>query len=261
VTRSGDDTPGRNASGPRPVALITGASRGLGAAVAVRLAGAGHPVAVNYASSEAAAQAVLDEIAHAGGTARAFRADVTDEEEAAALVERVRQDLGPPEVLVLNATGPQPAVLAADLGWADVRVQLDFFVKSPVLLLRAVLPDMRAAGQGRIVHIGSDSVRGRPRGSTAYVTAKAAQLALARMWAAELGPFGITVNTVAPGWIPVERHADVPATALEQYTTGVPLGRMGAPADVAEAVAYLVSDEAAFVTGAWLPVNGGSAVD
>jgi 3-oxoacyl-[acyl-carrier protein] reductase len=101
-------------------------------------------------------------------------------------------------------------------------------------------------------------VRGLPKGSTAYVTAKSAQLALARMWAAELGPFGITVNTVAPGWIPVERHRDASPADLEEYAARVPVDRMGVPDDVAGAVAYLVSTDASFVNGAWLTVNGGS---
>lgn len=242
----------------RPVALVTGASRGLGAAIAARLAAAGHPVAVNYASSGAAAEAVVEGIRGTGGVARAYRADVTDENEVARMVEGVRGDLGLVGVLVLNATGPQPAIPSGEVRWPDVRAQLDFFVKSPVLLLGSVLPDMRAAGWGRIVHIGSDSVRGLPKGSTAYVAAKSAQLALARMWAAELGPFGVTVNTVAPGWIPVERHRDASPAALEEYVARVPVDRLGVPDDVAGAVAYLVSEDAAFVNGAWLTVNGGS---
>jgi 3-oxoacyl-[acyl-carrier protein] reductase len=237
---------------------VTGASRGLGAAIAARLAAAGHPVAVNYASSGAAAEAVVEGIRATGGVARAYRADITDEHEAASMAEDVRGDLGPVGVLVLNATGPQPAIPAGEVRWPDMRAQLDFFVKSPVLLLGSVLPDMRAAGWGRIVHIGSDSVRGLPKGSTAYVTAKSAQLALARMWAAELGPFGITVNTVAPGWIPVERHRDASPADLEEYAARVPVDRLGVPDDVAGAVAYLVSEDASFVNGAWLTVNGGS---
>jgi 3-oxoacyl-[acyl-carrier protein] reductase len=242
----------------RPTALVTGASRGLGAAIAARLAAAGHPVAVNYASSTAAADAVVEGIRGTGGVARAYRADVTDEHDARRLVDDVRDELGPVGVLVLNATGPQPAIPAGDLRWPDVRAQLDFFVKSPVILLAAVLPDMRAAGWGRIVHIGSDSVRGLPKGSTAYVTAKSAQLGLARMWAGELAPFGITVNTVAPGWIPVERHRDASPATLAEYAARVPVDRLGVPGDVAGAVAYLVSEDASFVNGAWLTVNGGS---
>jgi NAD(P)-dependent dehydrogenase (short-subunit alcohol dehydrogenase family) len=244
----------------RPAALVTGASRGLGARIAARLAADGHPVAVNYARSVDAAHHVVQRITAEGGAARAYRADVTDDAQVAALVDDVRRDLGPVGVLVLNATGPQPKVPVDALDWPDVAQHLDFFVRSPVLLLRAVLPDMRRAGWGRVVHIGSDVVQRLPPGSSAYVAAKAAQRGLAGVWAKELGPLGITVNTVAPGWIPVERHADAAPEALAEYEAGVPLGRMGVPDDVAAAVAYLVSDAGGFVTGAWLPVNGGSTI-
>lgn len=223
-----------------------------------RLGAAGHPIAVNYASSQTAAEAVAAGIREAGGAARAYRADVTEKHDTARMVDEVRRDLGPLGVLVLNATGPQPQVPVVDLGWPDVQAQLDYFVKSPVLLLGAVLPHLRAAGWGRIVHIGSDTVQELPAGSTAYATAKTAQLALARMWAAELGPLGVTVNTVAPGWIPVERHHDVPPAVVERYAARIPMGRFGVPDDVAGAIAYLVSDDAAFVNGAWLTVNGGT---
>jgi 3-oxoacyl-[acyl-carrier protein] reductase len=245
---------------PRPTALVTGASRGLGAVIAARLAAAGHPVAVNHAGPGEGAHRVVERITGAGGTARAFRADATDPDGVARLVAAVRADLGPVGVLVVNATGPQPKVPVDVLDWPDVARHLDFFVKSPVLLLRAVLPDMRAAGWGRVVHIGSDVVQRLPLGNSAYAAAKSAQLGLARAWAKELGPLGITVNTVAPGWIPVERHRDADPTALADYAAAVPVGRMGTPDDVAEAVAYLASDAAGFVNGAWLPVNGGSTI-
>lgn len=241
-------------------ALVTGASRGLGAAIAARLAAIGHPVAVNYASSEDAAHAVVDGIAERGGTARAYRSDVTEPHAVEDLVTAVRRDLGPVGVLVLNATGPQPEIPADKLTWPDVAAQLDFFVKSPVLLLRAVLPDMRAAEWGRIVHVGSDSVQRVPVGNSAYVAAKSAQLGLARVWARELGPLGITVNTLAPGWVPVERHSGVPAAAFAEYQASIPVGRFGEPGDVAAAVAFLASADAGFVNGVTIPVNGGSTI-
>lgn len=240
------------------VALVTGASRGLGAAMARRLAADGHAVAVNYPSSARAAQGVVDDIERAGGRAVAVRADVTDDDEIASLREAVHRELGPVTVLVINATGPQPNIPAAETQWADVAPHLDFFVRSPVLLLNAFLPDMRAAGWGRVVHIGSDVVTGAPIGNSGYVAAKSAQLGLARVWAKELAPLGITVNTVAPGWVPVERHRDVPPEVLRGYLTRVPVGRTGTPDEVSSAVAYLASPEAAFVNGAVLYVNGGS---
>lgn len=243
---------------PLPTALVTGASRGLGAVIAQELAAAGHPVAVTYASSRDAAHAVVKAITDAGGRAAPYATDVTDPDAVTALVAAVTGDLGPVGVLVLNATGPQPSVSADALEVTDVRAQLAYFVDSPVLLLHAVLPAMRAARWGRVVHIGSDVVVRAPEGNSAYVAAKAAQLGLAKVWARELAPSGITVNTVAPGWVPVERHHGTDPDALAQYLTTVPAGRLGQPADVAAAVRYFTSEQAGFVTGAWLPVNGGA---
>ena len=173
----------------------------------------------------------------------------------------MRSSLGPVHALVINATGAQPATPVAELTWQAHLDQLEFFVKSPTLLMRAVLADMTRAGGGRVIHVGSDIVeRGLP-GSSAYAAAKAAQLGLARVWARELAPLAITVNTVAPGWVPVERHDSAPETERREYLATVPLGRMGEPADVAGAVSYLASDDAAFVTGVRLAVNGGFSVD
>jgi NAD(P)-dependent dehydrogenase (short-subunit alcohol dehydrogenase family) len=134
-------------------------------------------------------------------------------------------------------------------------------VKSPTLLLRAVLPDMRAARRGRVVQIGSDMFERALPGFSAYNAAKGAQWGLTRTWARELGPDGITVNLVAPGWVPVERHGELSDADLAGYLSEVPLGRIGEPADVAAAVSYLASDDAAFVTGQRITVNGGHNMD
>ncbi|MEV4224261.1 SDR family oxidoreductase [Nonomuraea sp. NPDC049725] len=236
------------------VALVTGASRGLGAVIARRLAGDGWTVAVNYRSDHDGAERVADGIRAAGGRAETFAADVTDEESTRALAEAVAGRLGPVGALVLNATGPQPEVPIEDLTWQDHLDQLTFFVKSPTLLVRAFLPGWKERGGGRVIQIGSDVVdRALPRMS-AYIAAKAAQQALTRSWARELGPHGVTVNLVAPGWIPVERHAGL---EVDEYLAEVPLGRMGTPGDIAGAVCFLASDAAAFITGERVTVNGG----
>jgi 3-oxoacyl-[acyl-carrier protein] reductase len=245
---------------PNPIptrpALVTGASRGLGAAIAGRLAADGLPVAVNYRSDADGAQRVVRQIRDAGGTAEAFAADVTDEDAVTGLIEQVGEVLGPIGVLVCNATGPQPIVPLTELTWQHHLDQLTFFVKSPTLLVRAALPALSQGG-GRIVQIGSDVfARGLP-GMSAYVAAKGAQIGLTRSWARELGRYGITVNLVAPGWIPVERHADVSADDLENYRDGVPMARLGLPDDVAGAVSYLASSSAGFITGQTVTVNGG----
>lgn len=243
------------------VALVTGASRGLGAAIAERLGADGFAVAVNYARAAAQAEEVVARIRAGGSAAEAFQADVTDEAAVAGLVADVRASLGPVHALVLNATGPQPAAPVAELTWRAHLDQLEFFVKSPMLLVRAVLPDMISGGGGRVIHIGSDIIDRALPGSSAYASAKAAQLGLARVWARELAPLAITVNTVAPGWVPVERHESGSGEDRLEYLRNVPLGRMGEPADVAGAVSYLASEDAAFVTGARIVVNGGFTVD
>lgn len=253
-----------NATAPGPrvsgVALVTGASRGLGAAIARALARAGAAVAINYARNRSGAETLRDEIRGSGGRAEAFGADVTDERAVDDLYERVLAALGEIDVLVLNATGPQPAIDVEDLSWRDMLDQLDFFVKSPLLLTRKVVPGMRRRRRGRIVHIGSEAFELGVPGSSAYVAAKGAQLGLTRSWARELGRYGITVNLVAPGFIPTDRHHDVDTAARADYADRVPLGRMGLPVDVGETVAFLASEHAAYLTGQRIAVNGGNTL-
>ena len=242
-------------------ALVTGASRGLGAHIARRLAADGWSVAVNYLPDRDDAERVVADILAAGGRAAAFRADVTDEDAVTGLVAEVEDRFGPVTVLVPNATGPQPSRPAVEVTWRDHLNQLEFFVKSPTLLMQAVVPGMRRLGGGRIVQIGSDLFERAAPGMSAYSAAKGAQLSLTRTWARELGPLGITVNVVAPGWIPVERHAGMDPRHLADYLAEVPLGRMGTPAEVADVVAFLASDGARFINGERITVNGGHTID
>jgi 3-oxoacyl-[acyl-carrier protein] reductase len=242
------------------VALVTGSSRGLGAVIARRLARDGFAVAVNGPPGDGMVAAVGRAIRDDGGTAEDFCADVTDERQVAGLAAAVTMRLGPVDVLVLNATGPQPDGAVNDVAWADHLAQLNFFVKSPVLLGRAVLPGMQARRYGRIVQIDSEVAHQPPPGRSAYATAKSAQVGLTLSWARELAPFGITVNTVAPGFIPVERHADVAADVKEAYLASVPAGRMGTPADIAHAVSFLASEGAGFITGQRVLVDGGRSL-
>jgi 3-oxoacyl-[acyl-carrier protein] reductase len=237
------------------VALVTGSSRGLGRVIAERLARDGLAVAVNDRRGEG--EPVAAAIREGGGTSGAFAADVTDAQAVAGLVDAIERELGPVDVLVVNATGPQPDAPLAAVGWRDHLDQLEFFVKSPVLLGRAVLPGMRERGCGRIVHVDSEVVDRPPPGRSAYTTAKAAQAGLMRAWARELAADGITVNTVAPGFVPVERHADVPDADRDAYVASVPAGRFGTPAEIAHAVSFFAAEEAAFVTGQRLVVDGG----
>jgi 3-oxoacyl-[acyl-carrier protein] reductase len=242
------------------VALVTGSSRGLGRVIARRLARDGLAVAVNGLGGDGQVDEVARAIRDDGGRAEAFRADVTDERQVAELAAAVTDRLGPPDVLVLNATGPQPEGALSDVTWQDHLAQLAFFVMSPVLLGRSVVAGMRERRFGRIVHIDSEVAHRPPPGRSAYATAKSAQIGLVLSWARELAPFGITVNTVAPGFIPVERHADVPAQVRDAYLASVPAGRMGTPEDVAHAVSFLASEQAGFITGQRILVDGGRSL-
>jgi 3-oxoacyl-[acyl-carrier protein] reductase len=239
-------------------ALVTGASQGLGRDIARRLAAAGHRVVVNYFSSSSAAAATVAAIRDAGGVAEAVCADVRDPAQVAALVAETTRLLGSPDIIVHNATGPQPMKPLEAYAWKDFQDQLDFFVKAPVLLTQATVAVHKQARWGRIILIGSEVVDLGNSSFSAYVAAKAAMVGLTRAWATEFGPLQITVNLVAPGWIPVERHADTSPDALTAYAAAVPLQRQGTPADIAAAVAYLASEEAGFVTGQCLAVNGGN---
>ena len=242
-------------------ALVTGASRGLGAAIARTLAARGASVAVNYYGSADLAARLVDEISLTGGTAKAFRADVRDEAAVTNTVAEIEGALGPIDIVVCNATGPQPFVPIEELTWRACLDQLEFFVKSPVLIAKAVVPGMKQRRRGRIINIGSEVFeKGVPKFSN-YVSAKGAQLGLTRSWAMELAEWNITVNLVAPGWIPTERHAADSDESKQAYAAGVPMKRMGVPADIGEAVAFLASDAANFITGQKISVNGGNSLE
>ena len=239
------------------VALVTGASRGLGAEIAKFLAKDQWKVAVNYAHDQRGADAVVGAIRASGGEALAINFDVTDAEAVAAGIARVAAELGPIDLVVNNATGPQANFAINDQTWDHYQRHFEFFVKAPLLSLQALLPQWRARGTGRVINIGSEVVSVGNARNADYVSAKAAMVGLTRSWASELGPEGITVNLIAPGWIPVERHEGTSDEVYARHTESVPLGRMGKPTDIAAMVAFIASPAADYITGQTISVNGG----
>ena len=242
------------------IAWVTGSSTGLGKVIALELGKAGAKVALNYSNNAARAEATLAEFRAAGCSGIMVRGDVTDEGEVRRMHAQIEKELGPVDILVPNATCAQPQKPIEEYDWAFYQSMLDFFIKSPFLLTRACLPGMKARKHGRIVNIGSEVFIRGVGNFSGYVAAKGGQAGWTRSMATELARFGITVNLVAPGWIPVERHANDPQEQKDGYLSLVPAKRWGVPADVAGAVVYFASDEAAFVTGQSVAVNGGLTV-
>lgn len=240
------------------VALVTGSSAGLGRATAKCLGLAGAKVAINYANSKPRAEEACAELREAGVTADVFAADVTCEQAIDGMFTAIEQSLGPVDIVVVNATPPQPLKPIEDYDWAFHQQMLEFFVKSPYLLARRALPGMKQRKHGRIINITSEVFLLGTAPFSAYVAAKGGQTGWSRSMCHELAPFGITVNMIAPGWIPVERHAHDPQADKDAYLATIPMGRWGTPEDVGWAAVYLASHEAAFVTGQTIAVNGGT---
>lgn len=242
------------------VALVTGSSKGLGKAMAFGLAAAGAKVALNYFNNEAAANATFDEFQSKGGHGGMFRADVSNPKDVERLYSEIEATLGPIDILVCNATPDQPQKPIEEYDWDFYQQMIDFFLKSPFLLTRACLPHMKKQRWGRIINITSEVFHLGVAPFTAYVAAKGAQTGFSRSLARELAPYGITVNMVAPGWIPVERHEKDPQAMKDAYLATIPARRWGTPEDVVGAVLYFASNEASFVTGQTTSVNGGTTV-
>lgn len=239
------------------VAIVTGSSTGLGKAIALTLGKAGAKVAVNYANNQQRAERSFREFEDARVESILVRADVTSAVDVERLFAETEAKLGKPDIIVVNATCEQPLKPIEEYDWDFYQTMIDFFIKSPFLLTKRGLAHMKQKRWGRIVNIASEVFHRAVAPFSAYVAAKGGQIGWSRSMATELAPFGITVNIAAPGWIPVERHDKDPQEAKDAYRRLIPAGRWGVPQDVADAVLYLASEEASFITGQTICVNGG----
>lgn len=241
------------------VALVTGASSGIGRATAVALAGCGAHVAVNFHRNESGAEAARAEIVNAGGRATVIQADVTRAADVQALVGRTVEEFGPVDILVNNAGSLVERLKILELTeerWDEV---MDLNLKSAFLCSQAVAASMMERKTGAIVNVSSIAGRnGGALGSIHYSTAKGGLITLTKGFAKELAPYGVRVNAVSPGVIDTPYHERFSTPeAMKAYVGGIPLGRVGTPEEVASVILFLASDDASYLSGETIEINGG----
>ncbi|HVB09926.1 MAG TPA: 3-oxoacyl-ACP reductase family protein [Bacillota bacterium] len=242
------------------VALVTGGSRGFGRATALRFAAEGADVVVNYRSAEAEAREVAAEITRGGRRAVAVQADIGSAEDCLALADAALKDFGHLDILVNNA-GIMDVRPFADQGPADWQAMLDVNVWGTLRLTHALIPALRASGRGRVINLSSQLGHVGGENFAVYSGTKGFILAYTKSLARELGPFGITVNAICPGSIITDMNRGIyPPERQATRARELPLRRMGDPDDIAAAALYLASDDARFMTGQCVDVNGGGTM-
>lgn len=238
------------------VVLVTGGGRGIGRAICNVLAREGAVVAVNYGSSQARAEAVVAEIVAAGGTARAFGADVTDEAQVKAMVDAVVAAFGRIDGVVNNAIAGHQSGAFGSEGWAGYQNMIDYNARAVYNTVHAARPHFVRQGGGRVVNIVTELWNMAPANWSMYMAGKGAMVGMSRSLACELGPEHITVNMVAPGWMADEK-VDTTSEGSRNFGKSIPLQRHGSADEIGNACAFFLSRLAGYVTGAYLPVTGG----
>ncbi len=242
-------------------ALVTGGSRGIGRAICTTLAREGADVVVNYQASSKAAEEVVSQLKEMGRRSFSHQADVSDREQVAAMVGRAIEEMGGIDILINNA-----GIISAAGAFIDADVEewhrvIDVNLHGPFYSMKAVLPHMRQRGGGNIVNIASNIIKWYPPNSSIYTTSKAALSILTQIVAKEEARNNIRINAVCPGLIETDMAREGIAQRSEEekrvFLEGMPIGRMGQPEEIAEAVAFLASDKAGYITGQAIFVNGG----
>lgn len=254
ATQTTPDRPAAPAVAVRAPALVTGGSRGIGAATARALAAAGHPVAVAYRSGADEARAVVASIEELGGRAVAIQADVTDPDADVRLLDGAAEGLGDRVLVLVNNAGVRVDGLTAQLDDAGWDTTIDTNLSAAFRLTRRALGPMLRARHGRVVNVSSIAGLRANAGQPAYAAAKAGLMAFTSTAGVEVARRGVTVNAVAPGFIATDMTADLPTDELAR---SIPARRLGTPEEIAAAIAFLVSDAAAYITGTTLVVDGG----
>lgn len=238
------------------VALVTGGARGIGASICRVLARHGAAVAVNYSSSAEKAEAVVAEIEEAGGGARAFAADVRDAAAVQRMVDEVVAHFGRLDGVINNAISGRQSGALGEATAEDYQTAFDFGCQAVINTVTAARPVMKEQGGGRIVNIVTEVWNMAPANWSVYLAGKGAMVGVSRSLACELGPEGITVNMVSPGWMVTEK-VDPTSEASQRFAQTLPLRRHGSADEIGNACVFFLSDLAGYVTGTYLPVTGG----